>query len=373
MNDAAQSTGTVLTIDLDAVAENYRTLAKKAVAAACSAVVKADAYGLGAAHVAPKLWQAGCRAFFVAHLGEGLTVRNALPDAAIYILNGAAPGAEAALAEARLAPVLNDPGAIDRWAACARERNERLPAILHIDTGMSRLGLTATEWQTVSDDRTRLDGLTIEYLMSHLAVAEDTGHPLNQEQRTRFETARTAWSDGPASLANSAGIFLGTEYHYDQVRPGSALYGVNPTPSAPNPMRGAVTLQAPILQVRTIDSPMTVGYGATHRVSGPTKIATIAIGYADGYLRSSSNRGHCVLAGRTVPVVGRVSMDLVTLDVSEVPDTDTRPGTLVDVISNAHPVDAVAKDAGTIGYEILTSLGRRYTRRYIGNAAAETA
>jgi alanine racemase len=368
-DDAAfGSTGTVLTVDLDAVAGNYRKLAARADPAGCAAVVKADAYGLGMAEVAPALAAAGCTDFFVAHLNEGAALRALLPDAAIYVLNGALAGAEPEFRRHGLRPVLNNLAALDAWAALGRTAKP-LPAALHLDSGMSRLGLDDDEVGALAGAPERLEGVDLQLVMSHLACSELPDHPLNAEQLARFRAARGRLPATPASLANSSGIFLGADYRFDMVRPGAALYGVNPLPGQPNPMAPAVRLQACILQVRGIDSPRTVGYGATHRAARPSTIATIALGYADGYLRSLGNRGTCLIGEHRVPVVGRISMDLVTLDVTGVPDGLARPGAVVDVIAPEHPVDAVADEAGTIGYEILTGLGRRYQRRYIGASA----
>jgi alanine racemase len=210
--------------------------------------------------------------------------------------------------------------------------------------------------------------------MSHLADAEAPDRAQSEEQLAEFRAAQAALAPAigtaGASLANSAGIFLGPAYRFDLARPGCALYGVNPTPGHPNPMRQVVRLKGKILQVREIDAPRGVGYGATWRARGPSRIATVAVGYADGYLRSLSNRGRAVVGGREVPVVGRVSMDLTTLDVTGVPETAARPGAFAELIGPAMPVDVVGEAAGTIGYEILTSLGRRYHRVYSGGAPA---
>jgi alanine racemase len=365
----AHATGTTLTIDLDAIVANYRTLRETAPGAECAGVVKADGYGLGAVPVVRALLTAGCETFFVAHLGEALAILHTAPHATIAVLNGAAPGAEAEFAEHHLLPVLNSLEAINAWAAQGIEDGTRLPAILHIDTGMSRLGLSDAEIDKVADDPALLDGIEIKWLMSHLAVAEEPDHPLNAEQLSRFEAARARLPALPASLANSSGIFLGPDYHFDLVRPGASLYGINPRPGTDNVMRHTVKLEAPILQVRSIDSPRTVGYGATHGVTGITKIATVPVGYADGYLRSLSNRGHAFLGDHKVPVVGRVSMDLITLDVTAVPDEIAHPGAMVEMISERYSVDEIGADAGTMGYEILTSLGARYARRYSGAGA----
>lgn len=366
MGDA--KAGGLLTIDLDAVAENYRRLRAQLARAACGAAVKADAYGLGAAQVAPALTRAGCRDFFVAHLDEGIALRPLLPEAAIYVLNGVLPGEEADFAAHRLVPVLNSLPQIDRWATWARDRGPA-PAAIHVDTGMSRLGLEDSDLDALAQDAHRLAGLDLLLVMSHLACAEETGNPMNEAQRMTFERARRRLPGMHASLANSSGIFLGPAYQFDLARPGAALYGVNPTPGRPNPMLPVIRLEGKIVQVRDIDHPRTVGYGAAHSVRRRSKIATVAIGYADGYLRSLSGRGLCRLAGFEVPIVGRVSMDLITLDVTDVSDAAAVEGAVVEMIGATHTVDDVADKAGTNGYEILTGLGPRYQRRYMGAGA----
>ena len=368
---AAARAGAILTIDLDAVADNYRRLCAELGGTACAAVVKADAYGLGMARVVPALARAGARTFFVAQLEEATALRAMFPvevevEVEIFVLNGLGAGPAAAFRAERVHPVLNSLGEIDAWAAAARAAGRALSAAVHIDTGISRLGLPDDELEALAADRGRLAGIDLRYLLSHLACADRPEHPLNAEQLRRFRAARARLPDAPASLANSSGIFLGADYHLDLARPGVALYGVNPTPGQPNPMRQVVRLQGKILQVREIDASRTVGYGATHRAAGPTRIATVAVGYADGYLRSLSNRGSAWLGNRRVPVVGRVSMDLITLDVTGASAEAARPGAFVDLIGADLSTDEVAEAAGTIGYEILTSLGRRYHRVYRG-------
>ncbi len=364
----AGSSGTTLTIDLDAIAANYEFLRRKAGGAECAAVVKADAYGLGIARVAPALAARGCRIFFVAHLDEGLALRALLPEAEIVVLNGAQPGAEARFADARLTPALNDLDALDAWAALGRARGA-LPAVLHLDTGMSRLGLPPAEIDALAAAPGRLDGIELRAVMSHLACSEEPDNPANAAQLAEFNSARARLPAAPASLANSSGILLGPDYRFDMVRAGAALYGINPRPGTANPMRGAIRLEGRILQVRDVDSPRTVGYGATHRVSGPTRVATVAVGYADGYLRSLGGQSGCYVGEIRVPVLGRVSMDLITLDVSTVPAGAAAKGARVEIIGAHIPVDDLAEAAGTIGYEILTGLGRRYHRHYIGGDA----
>jgi alanine racemase len=357
----------VLTVDLDAVVDNWRRLRARAAPSHTAAVVKADAYGLGAARVAPALAAAGCTTFFVASLDEGLALRRVVPAAsAIFSLGGLPDGTQADMVAGAIVPVLNQPGEIARWRAAARSHGKALAAAIHIDTGMNRLGLTAPELAALAADARGLEGLDIRLWVSHFACAEDRAAAMNAAQIDCFRRALAILPPAPASLANSSGIFLGAAAVFDMVRPGCGLYGINPTPDAVNPMRCAVRLDARVLQVRDVDSPQSVGYGASHRVVGRAKIATVAVGYADGYPRALSGRGQVVVAGVAVPVVGRVSMDLLTVDVTGLPDGAVAPDDWVQVLGPERTADAVAAEAGTIGYEILTSLGRRYHRVYVG-------
>ncbi|NQV61994.1 MAG: alanine racemase [Alphaproteobacteria bacterium] len=378
--------GAILEIDLAALAANYQILSRRAGGVAsgvaggveCAAVLKGDAYGLGAEQVGPVLARLGCRTFFVAHIGEGMALREILgPEPAIYILHGPWPDTEDDFLAHDLTPVLNTPEQIERWARKGRSGTSRtgpLAAALHLDTGMNRLGLSAAEAMALAAAPERLAGIDLRFLVSHLACAEQPGHAMNREQRQLFDRLRAALPPTPASLANSSAIFLGSDYHYDLVRPGVALYGVNPTPEQANPMQEVVRLRGRILQVREIDTPQSVGYGATHRAAGPRRVATVPVGYADGYPRSLSGQGVGCLAGVSVPIIGRVSMDLITLDVTEAPRSAAHPGAMVELIGGGgETVDQVASRAGTIGYEILTSLGRRYHRHYIGAAPAVDA
>ncbi|HTV89517.1 MAG TPA: alanine racemase [Stellaceae bacterium] len=357
MSDPAARAGAVLEIDLGAIVENWRRLATMAAPATCAAVVKANAYGLGAAPVARALAAAGCRRFFVATLDEAIALRQLLGGAAeIAVFNGPPSGTAAEFVGHALVPVLNHPEQIAEWQRTAA----RHPAILHVDTGMARLGLTAHEFAALAAAPPRIGW---HLVMSHLACADDPDSPLNERQQGRF-AAVAQLAGVPASLAASSGIFLGPRYHFDLVRPGAALYGVNPQPGHVNPMRQVVRLSAKIVQVRQIDSGETVGYGAAHVMPAPGRVATVAVGYADGWLRSLSRRGCGTIAGRRVPLIGRVSMDLVTFDVSAVPEDVARTGAAIELLGADYGVDAVAADAGTIGYEILTALGARYHRIY---------
>lgn len=351
--------GGLLTIDLAAIAENWRILCRRMGPGRESAgVVKADGYGLGLGPVARTLAAAGCRTFFVALPEEGLRLRRILPENPIYVLSGPLPGTEALFIEHALIPVLNSAEQVRAWRAHAPSA----PYGLHVDTGMNRLGISADSLPTLPDD------LAPALVMSHLACADEPGHPLNARQLALFREVRARFPGAVASFANSSGHFLGADYLFDLGRPGVSLYGGNPQPGTPNPMRQVVTLQAKILQVRRVDTPQTVGYGATRRIPGGARLATVATGYADGLLRSLSNTGWGRLGGQRVPVVGRVSMDLIVFDVTAVPEDQARPGQAIVLLDAEHTVDDLAQEAGTIPYEILTSLGRRYARRYRGTA-----
>jgi alanine racemase len=359
----------LLTVDLAAIAANYRLLAEKAAPAEAAPAVKADAYGLGMDRVAPALARAGARSFFVAWLAEGIRLRELLPKATIYVLNGAEPGKAAAYPAHRLVPCLDSREAIDEWLA----GTPGAPAALHLDTGMSRLGLPPSEWAALAAEPALLARLAPVMVMSHLACADDPDNPMSERQRAMvLEAVRALGLAGrvPRSLANSSGIFRGPDFHLEMVRPGAAIYGLAPLNGRANPMRQPVRLQAKILQVRRVDRGMTVGYGATHRTTRPSLLATISAGYADGIFRALGNRGHACLGAVRVPIVGRVSMDLLTLDVTDAPAALVRRGALVDIIGPGQTVDELAAEAGTIGYEVLTALGSRYPRRYLDDGAA---
>ncbi|MBL6934657.1 MAG: alanine racemase [Alphaproteobacteria bacterium] len=359
----------VLTVNLGAIADNFRNLSSR-LAPACQAgaVVKANAYGLGFEEVSKALAKAGCRHFFVADLEEGIALRRVLDKADIFVFNGPERNSEPVFDEHSLTPILNTPGQIESWSAFVASKGSR-GAVIQVDTGMSRTGLDMAYLEQLAEDHKKLDGMELKFLMSHLACADEPGHPLNARQLDEFSRARSLLGEPPGSLANSSGIFLGTDYHFDLVRTGGALYGMNPVPNADNPMDSVVKLEAPILQLRDVDSPITVGYGASSRVEGPGRIATVAVGYADGYLRSLSNKGSAFVNGVRVPVIGRVSMDYITLDVSKVPEDKIHPGSVVELIGPHHGIDALAEEAGTLAYEILTGLGARYTRAYCGGSA----
>ncbi len=368
-DDAARRAGAILTIDVGAIAANWRGLRDAGRASGrpvdCAAVLKADAYGTGAAAVGPRLAAEGCRQFFVAHIDEAIALRRVLPEHPIYVLNGLLAGTEGDFVEHDLTPVLNHLGQLNAWRAAAQRFNRPLDAVIHLDTGMNRLGFGPDDAQVLINERGRLRGLRLALFMSHLVASEEPANPINGEQLSRFRTFVKAMPGAPASLANSSGIFLGPDYHFDLMRPGAALYGINPLPGQANPMLPTVTLQARILQTRRVDALQTVGYGGAWRAARPTRVATIGLGYADGYFRALVNRSVVYIAQQPAPVIGRISMDLVTIDVTDVAEDDSQPGALVEVLGQRLTPDDIAAQAHTNGYEIMTSLGRRHHRVYV--------
>lgn len=362
----------MLTIDVGAIVANYRLIADRLGTASAAAVVKADAYGLGLEQVAEPLWRSGCREYFVARLSEGVALRELLPDATVHVFDGVTPGSADQFVQHRLVPVINSLPQLERWRAEAGRLATPLPTVIHVDTGMLRLGLDEDEYAALVDRPELLDGLTVTTVASHLASADEAASEQPEQQLERFRRVRRGLPMGRASLANSAGVFRHSDFHFDLARPGYALYGGHPQPDrGPNPMHPVVTLEAPVLQVRRGQPGETVGYGAGHRLDRPSVLATIGVGYADGFLRSGSGRGSMAVGEHRAPVVGRISMDLVTIDITELPADLVTEGTWVEVIGPQRTIDEVAADAGTIGYEILTSLGARYRRQYVGSTADE--
>ena len=368
MANHGQFKGGTLTVDLRAVRANYRLLRSRLrVSTLCAGVVKADGYGLGATYVARALFAEGCRHFFVAHLDEGLALRPYLPrSATIFILNGLPRGAAAECAAAGLVPVLNSPDQVEEWSDCARTLRQPLPAVLQVDSGMNRLGLVAKEAESIAATHARSGVLDLRYIMSHLACADTPAHEANAMQLATFRRLATLFPDVPRSLANSSGIFLGPDYHFSLARPGSALYGINPNPAIANPMQSVVRLTAKVIQLRDVQPGDCVGYGWDARARGPARLATLPFGYADGFHRAWGKGGAVVFEGVRLPVVGRVSMDSIVVDASAVPSGRLGPDSEVEVLGDDQSVDDLASAAGTIGYEVLTGLGARYRRIYLG-------
>jgi len=365
--------GGILTIDLDAIVANWRKLEKTAVPAECAAVVKANAYGCGLAPVARALAKAECKTFFVANLDEARDARAAVPAAVIYVLNGFLPNTGEAYAKIDARPVIGDLNELAEWDVFCRRTGWSGGAAIHIDTGLHRLGLTIAEAQGLIP-RINAGDHGISLVMSHLACAESVHHPMNGKQLVAFREIASLFTGVPASLANSSGIFLGPPFVFDMVRPGAALYGVNPTPEADNPMQPVVKLEARVLQIREAERGEGVGYGSTWTARRPTRLAIVSVGYADGYFRAgSSNDGtrgaEVLVAGKRCPVAGRISMDLMAVDVTELEKNAVRRGHLVTLLGDGITVDELAHHFGTIGYEVLTSLGSRYARVYKGEGA----
>jgi alanine racemase len=363
-------TGGTLTIDLDVVEANWRTLARQLLGVECAAVVKANAYGLGLEPVTAKLAKAGCRTFFVADIAEARRARARAREAAIYVLNGFSSEAGTAFAELDVRPVINSTAELAEWDAFVAAQNWRGGAAIHVDTGMNRLGVSVDEAAALAP-RVQNERHGITLLISHLACAEIPDHPLNAHQIRAFRELRLLYHGIPASLANSSGIFLGDSTHLDMARPGAALYGINPTPGRANPVRGAVELTGRILQVRKVQQGETVGYGAAWTARRASRIAVIALGYADGLLRAASatdakDGAAAVIAGKRCPVAGNISMDLTCIDVTDLADAAVRRGDIATFIGESIPLDEVAAAAGTIGYEVLTRLGPRCHLVYRG-------
>lgn len=365
----------ILDIDLSAITANWRRLRSLVAPAACAAVIKADAYGTGLVEAGSTLAKAGCDSFFVAVPSEGIALRAKCPNATIYILNGLAAGQGALYLAHRLRPVLGSLAEIAEWRAELRGDAERGPAALHIDTGMNRLGLSLHDFASLMSAPSRKTlGFPLALVISHFVASEEADHPLNARQMRDFKEARASCPEIPASLANSSGIFLARDAHHDLARPGYALFGGNPTPRRENPMLNVVTLTVPIVQMRVIEKGESVGYNAQWKAPERRLIATLSAGYADGYPRSASVNDErlkagspipeAIIAGRRCPFVGRVSMDLITVDVTGVPRDAVKRGDPAILIGAELPVDEVGRRADTIGYEVLTRLGRRFEREY---------
>jgi len=360
-----------LVIDLDALRANYRTLAARVAPARCGAVVKANAYGLGVARVGAALHREGCRSFFVAQLCEaGLLARATRSDATIFILNGLDPGSEAPCVAADAIPVLNSPSQVARWRAHARALGRPLPAALQVDSGMSRLGLSVVDAVALAADPMLSCDLDLRLLMTHLACADEPGRAANADQLAVFRAIAAHFPHVPVSIANSGGIFLPADFHGDLARPGVALFGVDPGPHAQR-LRPVVRLDARVLQIRSVAAGTGVGYGLDHVAAAPQRLATIALGYADGWPRCLGGVGAAWHRGARLPIVGRVSMDSLTIDIGALAEGDLAEGDFVELLGPSQSLADVARDAGTIAYEILTRLGARHARIHVEDGTAD--
>ena len=354
-----------LTIDLSVIADNYKLLCKKFTGSKVASVVKANAYGLGIEKVAPRLAEVGCKSFFVANLDEAVQLRGVLPESEIFVFHGVCLGQEKVFCEYNLIPCIASSEQFKIWSLYANKLGKKLPAILHIDTGMNRLGISFSCLERFVSDND-ISCLDVRYVMSHLACADDEKSKKNIEQLNKIRIVAKILPNIPISFVNSSGVFLGENYHFDLARPGVALYGGSPNPAIKNPMRNVISLTSKIIQIRELVKDEDVGYGATANLKKGSKIATLPVGYADGYVRSLGNKGFCYFGDEKLPVVGRVSMDLITVDVTSILDNEIKVGDEIEIIGNNATIDDIATCAGTIGYEVLTSLGRRYNRVYTG-------
>jgi alanine racemase len=364
----ASATG-VIFVDLTRLRANWQALARYVSPAECGAVVKANAYGVGADRVIPALFAAGCRTFFVATLEEAAEARALASGATVFVLDGLLPGTAREAARLDAVPVLTNLDDVRTWAALASSGTRTPPMALHVDTGLHRLGMSAKEVRELARDAALVRRLDIALVMSHLACADEAGHPMNREQLDIFHRLRAGLPPSRASLAASDGLMLGAEFHFDLVRPGYALYGGQAAPNRPTPVEPIVRVIARILQVHDVAVGGRVGYSASYRAQSPRRIATVAAGYADGVFRhaSATNEvagGAVAIRGKRAPIVGRVSMDLITVDVTEINDPAPQRGDWVDLIGPGLPIEAVGRAAGTIGYEVLTRLGSRFHRVY---------
>ena len=380
-DDAFASAGLRLTVDLGALVENWRDMARRSGKARTSAVVKADAYGLGIEDVGETLYGAGARDFFVATADEGATLRLYAPEARIFVLSGIWPGLERRFFENDLVPVIASEEQLTFWMSVLSDYGD-YPCALQVDTGFNRLGLPMDDAIALADDVSRPASFSPVLVMSHLACGDDPTNAMNRQQLEAFRKVSAAFEGIEASLANSAGIFLGSDYHFDLTRPGIATYGGEAVPRMANPMRPVATAEARIIQTRSVKSGETVGYGRALQLTRDSRLAIVSAGYADGYMRSQSSGGvplrqtgiaggHGFIAGHKVPVAGRITMDLTIFDVTDLPENLARAGDYIELFGSNVSVDDAARAAGTIGYEMLTGMGLRHERRYISEETEE--
>lgn len=361
--------GATLNIDLKVLQDNWRQLAMQSRPAMCAATIKGDAYGLGIEPAARALSATGCETFFVALPHEGAVLRTITPGSAIFILNGLLTNSAAFYQEHDLIPVLSSLEEIEEWSGHCGSVRKRLPGAIHIDTGINRLGLSPTDVEKLAVSPQPLEAFDLRLVMSHLANGDEPGAEKNLLQLALFNRLRSMLPDAPASIANSPGCFLGEEFALDMVRPGVGLYGGNPFATRPNPMAPVVHLYAPILQVRDVAQGEAVGYGSNWKAGRRSRIAILGVGYRDGYPRALSypahdGPAHVMIGGHYAPVVGRVSMDMITVDVTDISSDFARRGINAEIMGDHVTVDDIARWADTIPYEILTHLGSRYARLY---------
>lgn len=368
LSNLPYSAYSALIVNLKATVSNYQTLSKLASKAECSAVLKADAYGLGAIPIALRLHRAGCRKFFVAYADEAVNLRQAFIQldlkAEIIVLNGLIAGTETIFTDYNITPTLTDLDQINRWQTHSKALGRKLSAALHVDTGMSRTGLPSKELDTLVETPSLLEGIDISLILSQMVYSHEENLIFSAYQRQRFDSALKQLPKAPASLAKSGAIFLGSDYHYQLVRPGIGLHGINPTLGAQNLLTPAVSLWAKVYQVQEISIGQTVGYAQDYKAKLPKRIATLTVGYADGYPWALANKGYVLFGDYKAPLIGRVSMDLLTIDVTDIPESIVYNGTWAQLIGNDITIERIAETAETVPYEILLRLGKRFQRIY---------
>lgn len=351
-NSAAQ-----LDVDLSTIINNYQVLRDRSSCATCAAVVKADAYGLGMERVAPALYtQAGCDTFFVANLLEAISLRAMLKDVVIFVFNGITADQIDLYLEHDIRPILNDLSQVALW------NGKKEPCAIHFDTGINRLGLSSRETEQFLNSQYDLN---ISLMLSHLIQSECQDQPSNKDQLEKFTKIRDQLPNTKASLSNSAGIYLGEEYHFDLLRPGIMLYGGNPGLSTlPAGLKRTFELKAKILQIRDVDAGQSVGYNLLWTASGPSRIALLNVGYADGTLNSCDAQAKVFIAGAIAPVIGKVSMDMVAIDITDVKFNDVTVIDYAEIIGENITLEMVSK-VSTLGqYELLTGIGQRFNKKY---------
>jgi alanine racemase len=374
-DDRFASAGLRLTVDLAAMTENWKDMSRRSGKARAGAVVKADAYGTGMEDAGEALYLAGARDFFVATVDEGVTLRLYAPEARIFVLAGIWPGTERRFFENDLVPVISSEEQLAFWMAVLADYGD-YPCALHVDTGFNRLGIEMNEAIALADDVTRPASFSPVLVMSHLVCGDDHSSPTNRQQLESFRRVSAAYEGIDSSLSASGGVFLGSDYHFDLTRPGISLYGGEAVSGMANPMRPVLTAEARVIQVRTVNAGEFVSYGRALQLTRDSRLAIVSAGYADGYMRSQSSRGvplrqsvpqggQGFIAGRRIPVAGRITMDLTIFDITDLPENAVHAGDYVELFGKNMAVDDVARAAGTIGYEILTSMGLRHERRYI--------
>ncbi len=354
----------LIEIDTQAIAKNYRTLHSMLPHSTCAAVLKADAYGFGAKTIAPLLMHEGCRAFFVAHLEEGLLLKTVLKKPFVYVLSGLLPNTADLFVENDLIPILNDFEMVKSWAKEAQSRKSKLACALHIDTGMRRSGFDQKNLTKLLDSSDLLKALDLHFVMSHLVSSQDNTHPYNEQQKTLFDDLRQHFPMTKASLADTGGIYLGESYHYDLVRPGKGIFGLFTPPNDSPLLHPCVKLLGRILQIRTACKGESVGYGATYTLTRESKLATLGVGFADGYDRRFSTHSYVEIQGFKAPVIGNISMDYTVVDVTDIPESLCLVGEWAEFANENLTLDELAQSIGTISRELSTGFGQRLYRVY---------